>query len=73
MRESRIREIVREEIRRTMKANGTPLTEDTPKVGNRVSTPHGNGRVLTWLGASLRVRLDSGNIMNINRSKVVTL
>lgn len=73
MRETRIREIVREEVRKILKAGGIPLQEDTPKVGNRVSTPHGNGQVITWLGAHVRVKLDSGNIMNINRSKVVTL
>ncbi len=73
MRESRIREIVREEVRKTLKAGGVKLNEDTPKKGNRVNTPHGSGEVLALRHPNVRVRLDSGNIMNINRNKVVTI
>lgn len=72
MRESRVRDIVREEVRKILKAGGVPLSEDTPKRGNRVDTPHGSGSVLTLIGPNVRVKLDSGNIMNINRNKVVT-
>ena len=73
MREIRIREIVREEVRKVLKAGGVKLDEDTPKKGNRVSTPHGNGVVQYLAHPIVRVKLDSGNVMNINRSKVVTL
>lgn len=73
MRETRIREIVREEVRKILKAGGIPLDEDTPKKGNRVSTPHGNGRVITLNHPNVRVALDAGNHMWVDRSKVVTL
>ena len=73
MRETRIREIVREEVRKVLKAGGIPLDEDTPKVGNRVSTPHGNGRVITLNHPNVRVQMDAGNHMWVDRSKVVTL
>ena len=73
MREFKIREIVREEVRKILKESGIALQEDTPKKGNRVRTPHGNGEVLYLAHPNVRVRLDSGNIMNINRNKVVTL
>jgi len=72
MREFKIREIVREEVRKILKESGIALQEDTPKKGNRVRTPHGNGVVLYLAHPNVRVRLDSGNIMNINRNKVVT-
>lgn len=73
MRETKIREIVREEVRRILKAGGVKLDEDTPKKGNRVSTPHGNGVVITLNHPSVRVKLDAGNHMWVNRSKVVTI
>lgn len=73
MRETKIREIVREEVRRILNAGGIKLDEDTPKKGNRVSTPHGNGVVITLNHPNVRVKLDAGNHMWINRNKVVTL
>ena len=73
MRESKIREIVREEVRKTLKAGGIDLNEDTPKKGNRESTPHGPGVVITLNHPNVRVKLDAGNHMWINRNKVVTI
>lgn len=73
MRESKVREIVREEVRKILKAGGVALQEDTPKKGNRVQTPHGNGVVITLSHPNVRVKLDAGNHMWINRNKVVTL
>ncbi len=72
MREHEVRRIVREEIKRVFKESGIPLNEDTPKRGSKVDTPHGPGEVLSLNHPVVRVRLNSGAIMNINRNKVIT-
>lgn len=71
MREHEIRRMIREEIRLAFRASGLKLHEDAPKKGDRVDTPHGFGDVLSLQGPSVRVHLNSGATININRNKVI--
>ena len=69
LNENKIREIVREEIRKAFKISGLVLKEDSPKKGSRVNTPHGKGTVLTIASSTVRVKLDTGAIMKIHRDR----
>lgn len=71
MREHEVKRIVREEIRKAFKDSGIKLHESAPGRGDRVETPHGFGEVLSLQGPSVRVKLNGGSTININRSKVI--
>lgn len=64
MDEKRIRQIVREELQRY------GITEHA-KRGNQVDTPHGTGVVLTVVNDLCRVKLPSGAIVKVPRSRCV--
>ena len=70
MNDARIRQIVREEIRVAFEASGLNLDETVHK-GDTVETPHGKGEVLSLNHPWVRVKLNTGATMRMNRSKVV--
>ena len=67
MKEEQVRQIVREEINRILNIN------ETAKKGDKVSTPHGPGTVLTDMGASVRVKLNGGAILKVSKSKAIVV
>jgi hypothetical protein len=71
MRESRVREIVREEVRKALKESGVSLNESAPKRGDKVDTPHGIGHVLSLSHPNVRIQLASGAVVSVNRSRCV--
>lgn len=71
MREHEVKRIVREEIRKAFRDSGIKLNESKAKRGDRVETPHGHGEVLSVQGPSVRVKLNGGSTININRSKII--
>ena len=70
MNDARIRQIVREEIRLAFEASDINLNETVHK-GDTVETPHGKGTVLSLNHPWVRVKLNTGATMRMNRSKVV--
>lgn len=70
MNDARIRHIVREEIRLAFESSGLDLNETVHK-NDTVETPHGKGTVLSVNHPWVRVKLNTGATMRMNRSNVV--
>ncbi len=70
MNDARIRQIVREEIRLAFEASDINLNETVHK-NDTVETPHGKGTVLSINHPWVRVKLNTGATMRMNRNKVV--
>ena len=71
--EREIREIVREEVRRTLKEGGIELREGRGKKGSKVRTPHGTGTILDTFSSHVKVRLDSGNVIKVHRDRAIVI
>ncbi len=68
--DARIRQIVREEIKLAAEASGWKLDETIHK-GDTVETPHGKGEIISIAHPNIRVKLNTGAIIRVNRNKVV--
>ncbi len=68
--EQRLRQIVREEIKLAFESSGITLNEVIKK-GDTVDTPHGKGTVEAVSHPNVRVHLNTGATMRMNRNNVV--
>jgi preprotein translocase subunit YajC len=62
MTEKEIRKIIREEIHRI-------LIAEAARKGDKVLTPHGPGVVLNIAGNTARVKLNSGAVVKVHRTR----
>ena len=71
--ERKIREMIREEVKRVLKEGGITLKEGRGKKGSRVRTPHGEGVIQDTFSSQVKVRLDSGNTIKVHRDRATVI
>ena len=71
--EVKMREMIREEVKRVLKEGGITLKEGRGKKGSRVRTVHGTGVILNVNGEQVRVKLDSGASIKVHRDRATVI
>ena len=71
--EAKMREMIREEVKRVLTEGGITLKEGRGKKGSRVRTVHGVGTILSCNGDQVNVALDSGATMKVHRDRATVV